>query len=471
MLEAVGRLGVDLAPSRRRRSGARTAWGRAAALVHDALPARGARDTRWLALESGVPPDAIRAALIELERRGLARCRDGLWQLAGPGGGDEGVRRRGGCCERSDGRRRGRFVRRRVGYRRIVASTLPDVTRPHDPPAHRRYEPRPPAMLPVTPAAVAAQLGGMLRAGELDLPRREPGTPPGGGRRWPDWGGRDLSLARLAEGHVDALAILAEAGRAPAPGALYGVWASRSGGAAVRLERRGSSRVLAGTMRFCSGARVLDRALVVADPPGEAPSDGRLLLDVDVTVAGVEARRRHLVHRRDGGRRHPGRRVRRRPGHRRRTWSASPAGTSTAPASRSVARGSRPSGGEAPPACSSGCSGICARPRMRTSWHTSASCTPLLAAADALLRQTAAVVDADPAGDHGLAVATVRAAVERAAREVVDRAPRIVGPAPLSRDADLARALADLALYVRQHHAERDHAALGGQVVDRWRTA
>ena len=60
---------------------------------------------------------------------------------------------------------------------------------------------------------------------------------------------------------------------------------------------------------------------------------------------------------------------------------------------------------------------------------------------------------------------------ERAAREVVDRAPRIVGPGPLSRDADLARALADLALYVRQHHAERDHAALGSQVVDRWRTA
>jgi alkylation response protein AidB-like acyl-CoA dehydrogenase len=94
-----------------------------------------------------------------------------------------------------------------------------------------------------------------------------------------------------------------------------------------------------------------------------------------------------------------------------------------------------------------------------------------LAAADALLGQTAAMIDADPAADHGPAVATVRAAVERAAREVVDRAPRIVGPAPLSRDADLARALADLALYVRQHHAERDHAALGAQVVDRWRTA
>jgi len=85
VLEAVGRLGVDLAPDRvapvRRTDG----LGRAAALVHDALPAHGARDTRWLAHESGVPPDAIRAALTELERRGLARCRDGLWELAGGG--------------------------------------------------------------------------------------------------------------------------------------------------------------------------------------------------------------------------------------------------------------------------------------------------------------------------------------------------------------------------------------------------
>ena len=76
--------------------------------------------------------------------------------------------------------------------------------------------------------------------------------------------------------------------------------------------------------------------------------------------------------------------------------------------------------------------------------------------------RTATAIDAAPAADHALAVATVRAAVERAAREVVDRAPRIVGPGPLSSDAELARALADLALYVRQHHGERDHAALGG---------
>jgi len=53
------------------------------------------------------------------------------------------------------------------------------------------------------------------------------------------------------------------------------------------VQRRGSWRVLTGTMRFCSDARVLDRALVVVDPPDGTPADGRLLLDVDVT-GGVE---------------------------------------------------------------------------------------------------------------------------------------------------------------------------------------
>ena len=68
-------------------------------------------------------------------------------------------------------------------------------------------------------------------------------------------------------------------------------------------------------------------------------------------------------------------------------------------------------------------------------------------------------------------MATVRSVVERAVREVVDRVPRIVGPGPLSRDAGLASALADLTLYVRQHHAERDHAALGQLVLGRRGTA
>src|SRR5580698_6683148 len=76
----------------------------------------------------------------------------------------------------------------------------------------------------------------LLAAGELDLP------PPGGGetfqrlRALHRFGEQDLSLARLAEAHTDAVAILVEAGRTPVPCALYGVWASDSPDSRVDAE-------------------------------------------------------------------------------------------------------------------------------------------------------------------------------------------------------------------------------------------
>ncbi len=54
------------------------------ALVHDALPARAARSAGWLAAEAGVPVGAVRAALVDLARRGLAEQHDGLWQRTLP---------------------------------------------------------------------------------------------------------------------------------------------------------------------------------------------------------------------------------------------------------------------------------------------------------------------------------------------------------------------------------------------------
>jgi hypothetical protein len=312
----------------------------------------------------------------------------------------------------------------------------------------------------------------MLLTGELDLPA------PGAGdtaRRWAAlsaWGAADLSLARLAEGHVDAVAILAEAGREPVPGALYGVWASRSGGAAVRLDQRGGLPMLDGTMRFCSGARVLDRALVVVDP-ASGPAGGRMLLDVEVAAPRIQPV--------------PG------------TWCTAamadadtldvgfdavpidPGAQVGEPGWYVARRGFALGGAGVAAVWWGGAAGVldrvlghlAAAPDRHALAHVG-ELHAALAAADALLQRTATEVDAVGAGvgsaaDVGLAVATVRAAVERVAREVVDRAPRIVGPGPLSRDGSLARALADLALYVRQHHAERDHAALGEQVLHRWR--
>ncbi len=59
----------------------------------------------------------------------------------------------------------------------------------------------------------------------------------------------------------------------------------------------------------------------------------------------------------------------------------------------------------------------------------------------------------------------MRSTVEEAVRVVLDLAPRLTGPTPLCRDADYAHRISDLMVYVRQHHAERDLAALGAAVL------
>ncbi len=99
----------------------------------------------------------------------------------------------------------------------------------------------------------------------------------------------DLSVARLAEAHTDAVAILAEAGRAlprrvdGSDLAVAGVWASRFGGQDLRAERTASGWHVAGRLAFCSGASLLDLALV--DP--QLPDGRRQLFVVPLRDGGV----------------------------------------------------------------------------------------------------------------------------------------------------------------------------------------
>src|SRR5882757_9231386 len=73
---------------------------------------------------------------------------------------------------------------------------------------------------------LAARLRVLGRNGELSLP------PPGAGSTVArhcalfEFGRADLSLARLAEAHTDAMAIFVEAGHVAPVGRPYGVWAS-----------------------------------------------------------------------------------------------------------------------------------------------------------------------------------------------------------------------------------------------------
>jgi len=310
-------------------------------------------------------------------------------------------------------------------------------------------------------------LRALLAGGDLDLPH------PGGGRtamRWAAlaaWGRRDLTLARLAEGHCDAVAILAECGRLPVGGMLYGVWAARSGGSPPRLHRRAGGLVMTGTARFCSGATSLDRALVVADQPGDA-TGGPLLVEVALPNGGVRPRPE--------------------------TWQTvamdsadtqdvefddvevAPTDVVGDPGWYMGRPGFAIGGGGVAAVWWGGAVGVVDRvmshlpdaPDPHQLAHLG-ELHALLEAADALLGRTAAVIDDAPGVDHRLAVAAVRSAVEHSARAVIDRGPRMVGPAPLSRDGGLARAVADLQLYLRQHHGERDHATVAELVLARRR--
>jgi alkylation response protein AidB-like acyl-CoA dehydrogenase len=91
----------------------------------------------------------------------------------------------------------------------------------------------------------------------------------------------DLVLARLAEGHADAVAILDEAGASGGCG-VYGVWAARSSTGDLRATPGPGGWELHGVKGFCSGAGIIDRALVTADGP-----DGPRLFDVDLRAGGI----------------------------------------------------------------------------------------------------------------------------------------------------------------------------------------
>jgi hypothetical protein len=87
-----------------------------------------------------------------------------------------------------------------------------------------------------------------------------------------------------------------------------------------------------------------------------------------------------------------------------------------------------------------------------------------LAAAEAMLTAAAADVDADPMNRTGTAeviARRTRAVVETAVDETLRRTARALGPGPLCQDAAHAQRVADLAIYVRQSHAERDLEQLG----------
>ncbi|MDY0908781.1 acyl-CoA dehydrogenase [Microbacterium sp. CFBP9034] len=86
-------------------------------------------------------------------------------------------------------------------------------------------------------------------------------------------------------------------------------------------------------------------------------------------------------------------------------------------------------------------------------------------AARAVLREAADLVDRRGTVDMRLLAERVRSTVVDVATEVLAQADAALGPRPLVADERHARRVADLHLYLRQHHGLRDAARLGRLVL------
>ncbi|GII99951.1 hypothetical protein CLV28_3029 [Sediminihabitans luteus] len=295
---------------------------------------------------------------------------------------------------------------------------------------------------------------------------------PGTGRTAELWGllatlaATDVGAARMVEPHLDALAVLAQADDAGLDVDLdrvgadatstWGVYAAEGPG--VRLEATAADGAwrLTGTKPWCSLAATLSHALVTAWTP-----DGRRLFAVDLRTDAVRAA--------DG------------PWHPRglRQVVSAPVAFDDALAVPVGDAGwylRRPGfawGGIGVAACWWGGAVGVARtmfaaatarePDQVALAHLGAVDTGLHAARTVLAR-AAAEVDAGTA--DGATARRARAVAADVVQDVLARSARSLGPGPLTTDEAHARRCADLELYVRQHHAERDAANHGRHLLE-----
>ena len=312
-------------------------------------------------------------------------------------------------------------------------------------------------------ATDARDVAGFLEAATAlgrDLPR------PGAGRTALLWealatlAARNLQLARAVEPHLDALAILAEAGAPPPPsGSTWGVYAAE-GPHRLRATETDAGWVLSGGKSWCSLGGAVSHALVTA----WTDDDHRGLFAVALRDPGVSQLDEPWLAR--------GLRDIRSTGL---SFDDVPATAVGAPGWY-LERDGFAWGGMGVAAvwwgAAVGLQRRLVRPARREPdqvalMHVGAA-DVALAAAGSLLATAATQVDRGAAaGPRGaLWAGRVRAAVADCCERVLTRVDHALGPAPLVTEADHAARVADLRLYLRQHHAERDEAALGRAVLD-----
>ena len=327
-------------------------------------------------------------------------------------------------------------------------------------------------------APAAQVLEQLIRYGLDQLPQ------PGGGATLARWQALalvaefDLSLAKLYEGHTDALAIHHEldAALASPAAAAWGVWAAESPTARAVID----AGRLYGQKAWCSGAASGSHALLTAWPREAHGGSGRVSAqdrDQDRARCGPQLVSVALAQ--------PGVRISRE------AWQAvgmsGSASLDVAFDGAEMTLVGRPGDYLARPGFWHGGAGIAAcwyggaralATTLRTALEqtSAAARNPFRLAAlgkvdvalsctAAALREAAAWIDAHPVDDACAVAQRVRLAAERCAAQVLDETGRALGATPFCRDARFARCAADLPVFVRQSHAERDCAALGEHLI------
>jgi len=278
-------------------------------------------------------------------------------------------------------------------------------------------------------------------------------------------GSVDLTVARVVEPHLDALAILDEAHVDTAafpPDATWGVYAAEGPGQRLTAMELGSRWVLDGRKPWCSLADRLSHALVTA----WVDDSTRGLFTIDLGEIGVRAEVAEGE------------------------WVSHGLPQVTSCAIEVTRLRARPVG--APgwylerPGFAWGGVGVAAvwfgaavaLARQVAEHVTQRSADQiaqlhigrlelaLTTARDALATAARAADDSVAGPAAGLVAARARSVVADSVEAVIGVADHAMGPAPLATDAVHAQRVSDLRLYVRQHHAERDVADLGRRVLD-----
>lgn len=305
-----------------------------------------------------------------------------------------------------------------------------------------------------TPQALGQCLRGMVKAGLDQLPL------PGSGRTLERWqhlarvAGHDLGLCKLFEGHTDALATLRELGAKALPlGSTWGMWAAEPPSARVLVHEVDGQILISGRKAWCSGAAVVSHGLLTAWDEHEHQQ----LVAVDMQQPGVSVST-------DG-------------------WKAVGMGATDSVdvlfEGVPVQRVGKPGDYVQRPGFWQGAIGIAA------CWHGAAfalatrlqsNCAQRaephalahLGAVDAalfsvrcLMAECARELDQAPTANVQHLARRARAHTEACVEEVMRHVGRALGAGPYCKEPHFARLMADLPVFIRQSHAERDLHALG----------